>query len=145
MYAEACILQANLFNWKRNQIDSNSVLSEIIKTFTKFPYSFSCLSLCHHQSKTLFAILCPLANRTTIYRFYLATEMALALIYTFPAYGVWKHDVRINQACTIGPSQKKTAPCYNLLQDKPHNPGPSVTYGALGRTLLWAVRHTERI
>ena len=53
MYAEACILQANLFGGKRNQIDSNSVLSEIIKTFTKFPYSFSCFSLCHHQSKAL--------------------------------------------------------------------------------------------
>ena len=30
--------------------------------------------------------------------------MALALIYTLPAY-----DVRINQASTIGQSQKKTA------------------------------------
>ena len=97
MYAEACILQANLFGGKRNQIDSNSVLSEIIKTFTKFPYSFSCFSLCHHQSKALFAVLCPLANRTTIYRFYLATEIALALIYTLPVNGVWSYNVRINR------------------------------------------------
>ena len=127
MYAEACILQANLFNWKRNQIDSNSVLSEIIKTFTKFPYSFSCLSLCHHQSKALFAVLCPLANRTTIYCFYLATEMALSLIYTYslPASGVWNYDVRINQARTIqwSFSEENSAPiiCYRTsytIQDR---------------------------
>ena len=35
MYAEACILQANLFNCKRNQIDSNSVLSEIIELYAR--------------------------------------------------------------------------------------------------------------
>ena len=39
-----------------------------------------------------------------------ATGIALPLIYTLPAYaGVWSYNVRINQASTIGPSQKKTA------------------------------------
>ena len=43
------------------------------------------------------------------YCFYLATGIALALVYTLPVYGVWSYDARINQARIIGPSQKKTA------------------------------------
>ena len=72
------------------------MLSEIIKTFTKFPYSFSCFSRCHFSAKHFRRYCVHLQTEQQSIAFILATGMALALIYTyiFPAGG---------------PSQKKTA------------------------------------
>ena len=90
-------------------------------------HTASAVSLAAISVQSTFAVLCPLANRTTIYCFYLATEMALALIYTYslPASGVWNYDVRIIQARTIqwSFSEENSAPiiCYRTsytIQDR---------------------------
>ena len=86
-------------------------------------HTASAVSLAAISVQSTFAVLCPLANRTTIYCFILATGMALALIYTYIFPG-WSF------------SKENSPPKINLLQDKIHNSGPRATDGAFGRTLL---------
>ena len=99
------------------------MLSEIIKTFTKFPYSFSCFSRCHFSAKHFRRYCVHLQTEQQSIAFILATGMALALIYTYIFPG-WSF------------SKENSPPKINLLQDKIHNSGPRATDGAFGRTLL---------
>ena len=99
------------------------MLSEIIKTFPKFPYSFSCFSRCHFSAKHFRRYCVHLQTEQQSIAFILATGMALALIYTYIFPG-WSF------------SKENSPPKINLLQDKIHNPGPRATDGAFGRTLL---------
>ena len=86
--ARVLIRQTNLAIARKslqlNSNGSNSLLSEIIKTFTKYPYSFSCFSRCHFGTKHFYRLVSCCKPNNNLIALNWATGMALALIYTLP-------------------------------------------------------------